>query len=68
MSPDAGRPHRRTAAGSWGFQKLLEAIADAAHPRHEELTDWLPRDPDEFDPDEATEDMRTPRPVADDWW
>lgn len=55
--------------GPWGFQELLETIADPAHPRHEELTEWLPVDyhSEEFDPDEATEDMRSPRPFADDW-
>lgn len=56
--------------GPWGFQEMLEAIADPAHPRHEELTEWLPidYDPEEFDPDEATDDMRAPRPFADDVW
>lgn len=53
--------------GPWGFQELLEAIADPALPRHEEPTEWLPIDfePKEFDPDEATDDMRAPRPFAD---
>jgi hypothetical protein len=56
--------------GPWGFQELLEAAADPAHPRHGELTGWLPvgYDPEEFDPVEVTEDMRTPRPANDDWW
>ena len=56
--------------GPWGFEELLEAIADPAHPRHDELTEWLPPgyDPAEFDPEQATEDMRSPRPLADDWW
>lgn len=56
--------------GPWGFQELLHAISDPTHPRHEELTEWLPVDynPDEFNPDDATEAMRSPRPVADDWW
>lgn len=55
--------------GPWGFEELLEAIADPAHPRHDELTEWLPPgyDPAHFEPDEATEDMRTPRPLADEW-
>jgi small GTP-binding protein len=56
--------------GPWGFQELLEANADPAHPRHDELTDWLPIDyeREQFDPDEATDDMRAPRPFADDLW
>jgi Plasmid pRiA4b ORF-3-like protein len=55
--------------GPWGFQELLETIADPSDPRHEELTEWLPLDydPGEFDPDDATEEMRMPRPLADDW-
>ena len=56
--------------GPWGFEELLEAIADSTHPRHDELIEWLPLgyDPAEFDPEQATEDMRSPRPLADDWW
>ena len=56
--------------GPWGFEEILEAIADHAHPRHDELAEWLPLgyDPAEFDADQATEDMRAPRPLADDWW
>jgi hypothetical protein len=44
--------------------------ADPAHPRHKELTDWLPvdYDPGEFDPDKTTDDMRAPRPFPDDLW
>lgn len=56
--------------GPWGFEELLGAIADPAHQRHDELTEWLPPgyDPSAFDPEQATEDMRSPRPLADDWW
>jgi hypothetical protein len=56
--------------GPWGFQELLEAIADPAHPRYKELIEWLPIDYrlEEFDPDEATDDMRAARPFADDVW
>lgn len=55
--------------GPWGFQELLEAIAVPAHPRHFELTEWMPDEyvPERFDPDDATDDMRAPRPIADDW-
>ena len=34
--------------GVWGYDDLLEAIADPGHERHEEMADWLG---DEFDPD-----------------
>ncbi len=27
--------------GPWGFEELLEAIADPKHERHEDLTEWL---------------------------
>jgi hypothetical protein len=56
--------------GPWGFGELLEAITDPAHPRHDELIEWLPDgyDSDRFDADEATQDMRAPRPLAEDWW
>jgi hypothetical protein len=56
--------------GPWGYQELLEAIGDPAHPRHDELIEWLPVDfdPGTFDPSEATDDMRAPRPFADDLW
>lgn len=56
--------------GPWGFEELLEAIADPTHPRHDELTEWLPPgyEPAEFDAEQATQDMRAPRPLADDWW
>ncbi len=53
--------------GVWGFEDLLAAIEDPAHPRHDELQDWLPidYDPSQFDADETTEYMRSPRPLLD---
>ncbi len=55
--------------GPYGFAELLEAIGDEEHPRHEELMDWIPPqyDPADFDKDETTEDMQTPRIFDDDW-
>jgi hypothetical protein len=37
--------------GSWGYAHLLEALADTAHPEHEELSEWVegPVDPASFD-------------------
>lgn len=57
--------------GPWGYEELLEALAEKDHPRHDELTEWIPPgwDPAHFDPDEATQDMLAPRPLGDDdWW
>ena len=53
--------------GPWGFGDLLEAIADPVHPRHDELTDWLPieYDPAHFDANKITADMLAPRPLSD---
>ena len=46
--------------GVWGYENLVEALADRAHPEHAELTEWLGRsyDPVHFDPAQATEAMR----------
>ena len=51
--------------GPWGYEEFLQAIADKAHPRHEELTEWSPLDFDaaHFDPTEATADMQSSRPL-----
>ena len=49
--------------GPWGYADILEALADPAHERHTELTEWLGGefDPDAFDAEEMTELMRVPR-------
>jgi Plasmid pRiA4b ORF-3-like protein len=51
--------------GPWGYADLLEAIADPKHPEHDELTEWLPPDfdPEEFDVDDTTDMMHSPRPL-----
>jgi hypothetical protein len=38
--------------GPWGYEHLLEALADPIHPEHRDLTDWLgaPFDPEAFNP------------------
>jgi hypothetical protein len=36
--------------GPWGYQEMLEALADPNHERHAEMRDWLGID---FDPDAA---------------
>lgn len=55
--------------GPWGYDELLEALADPSHERHDELSGWAPPDFDaaHFDPAEATEDMQSPRPLLD-WY
>lgn len=51
--------------GPWGYGDLLEALADPNHAEHEELRKWAPLnfDPAVFDVDEATEAMRSRRPL-----
>jgi hypothetical protein len=45
--------------GIWGYQELVEVLADPNHPEHEERLDWLELndasqfDPAAFDPDEV---------------
>jgi hypothetical protein len=38
--------------GIWGYQELLQIIADPTHERHAEMIEWLgePFDPQKFDP------------------
>ena len=49
--------------GPWGFEELIDAVADPIHPRHNELAEWLPDnyDPAHFDANEITNDMQAPR-------
>ncbi len=45
--------------GVWGYAEYLEALADPKHERHEEFMDWNgPFDPDDFDPKQATKEMK----------
>jgi hypothetical protein len=45
--------------GSWGYEDFVKAISNPKHPRHKELTEWYgPYDPEEFDADEATQEMK----------
>ena len=52
--------------GPWGYANLLAALRDPTHEDHEELTEWvgIEFDPENFDADEVTEDMRLARPVT----
>jgi len=51
--------------GPWGYSNLLAALSDPTHEEHEELTEWvgIDFDPADFDAHEATEDMRSARPL-----
>lgn len=43
--------------GIWGYQELVEILADPAHKQHEEMLDWLGLDvADEFDPAQFSKD------------
>jgi pRiA4b ORF-3-like protein len=60
----AGRRHcpPEDCGGVWGYQDLLEALADPDHEQHDDLTEWMAEahgladfDPEFFDPAEADE-------------
>lgn len=60
----AGRRHcpPEDCGGVWGYQDLVEALADPDHEQHDELTAWMAEahgltdfDPESFDPAEANE-------------
>ncbi len=45
--------------GIGGYEQFLEALADPKHERHEEFMEWSgPFDAEEFDPNEATTEIR----------
>ncbi len=45
--------------GIGGYEQFLEALADPKHERHEEFMEWSgPFDAEEFDPNEATTEMK----------
>ncbi len=49
--------------GPWGYEHLLEALADPTHPDHRHLTDWIgaPFDPEAFDPADFSQNLREGR-------
>lgn len=46
--------------GIWGYQELIEIMADPQHPEYEERLDWLeePLEPEQFDLDEVNAALR----------
>lgn len=51
--------------GPMGYEDLLDALSDPAHPEHDRMRKWAPPDfePTFFDMDEATAAMRSVRPL-----
>jgi hypothetical protein len=51
--------------GPMGYQDMLDALSDPAHPEHDEIQAWVPPgfDPTSFDVTEATSSMRSARPL-----
>jgi len=45
--------------GVWGYSDYLEALADSSHEQHEEFLEWRgPFDPEKFDVEKVTREMR----------
>jgi hypothetical protein len=46
--------------GVWGYESLLEAIADPNNPEHEEMLEWVGEDfdPEAFDPEQINEGLK----------
>ncbi len=57
----AGPPE--DCGGPWGYQHLLEILADPAHPEHRERVEWIgrPFDPEAFDKDEFEHELHQVR-------
>ena len=50
--------------GVWGFAEFVEAIEDPKHEQHEEYLEWCgPYDPNDFDPAQATRQMKRGLPA-----
>jgi len=50
--------------GVWGYAEFLEALADPDHEQHDEMLDWSgPFDPDAFDAEQASQQMRQGLPA-----
>ena len=49
--------------GTWGYQELLDVLADPAHPEHQERLEWTggPIDPDAFEPTNFAQNLRLQR-------
>lgn len=46
--------------GVWGYENLLDALADPEHPEHEDMVEWMGGewDPEAFDRDEVNRALR----------
>ena len=56
--------------GPWGYEDLLQILADPAHLEHRERLEWIghPYDPDAFDPEDFAENLRLQQTTRfDDW-
>jgi hypothetical protein len=55
--------------GVWGYADFVEAIQDPAHEEHEGMLEWVGGsfDPDAFDPERATREMRRGLPNWREW-
>ncbi len=56
--------------GTWGYQQLVEILADPNHPKRAEKLEWIgrPYDPEAFDPADFAENLRNQHLAAFDEW